>query len=179
MKNEKHTEIEAKLRVEDLAPVAARLQKCGARFVGEHTQRDDYFEDAKGTLGGSDRCLRIRRETCSGVETRFVTYKGPKQRGAYKRRQELEFEVSDPVAAQMLLAALGYDPALVVEKVRQVWELDACQIGLDSLPGLGQFVEIEGPDESTIEGVQTALGLADCPHVPESYACLLAALHRD
>ncbi len=177
MKNETRTEIEAKLRVQDLAPVDARLRQCGARFLGEHIQRDDYFEDGQGTLAGSDRCLRIRRETCKGEETRFVTYKGPKQHGAYKRRQELEFEVSDPEAAQLLLAALGYQPALVVEKTRQVWELNACQIGLDLLPGLGPFVEIEGPDEAAIEGVQTAMGLADCPHIPESYACLLAALH--
>lgn len=179
MKRETHTEIEAKLRVEDLAPVDACLRKCGARFQGEHIQRDDYFEDAQGTLAGSDRCLRIRRETCKGQETQFVTYKGPKQRGAYKRRQELEFEVSDPETVELLLAALGYQPALVVEKTRQVWELNACQVGLDSLSGLGQFVEIEGPDEATIEGVQAALGLADCPHIPESYACLLAARNGD
>jgi adenylate cyclase class 2 len=175
MAKETHTEIEAKLRVKDLDPVEARLRACQARFLGEHTQRDDYFDTPDGVLAGSDRCLRLRRETCDGDETRFVTYKGPKQRGAYKRRQELEFEVSDPLAAQMLLDALGYQPALVVEKTRRVWELETCQIGLDTLPGLGAFVEIEGPDETTIERVQALLGLADCPHIPKSYACLMAA----
>jgi adenylate cyclase class 2 len=175
---ESHTEIEAKLRVDDLAAVALRLREHEARYRGEHSQRDAYYDDPDGGLAGSDRCLRIRHETCGDRETRFVTYKGPKQRGAYKRRQELEFEVSDPEAVHLLLAALGYAPALVVEKTRQVWELDACQVGLDALPALGSFVEIEGPDEDAIARVQDRLGLGDCSHVPESYACLLAARQR-
>jgi adenylate cyclase class 2 len=175
MAADKHTEIEAKLRVEDHAPIAERLAELEAHYVGEVRQDDDYFDDTAHSMATSDRCLRLRRESRSGDNTLYVTYKGPRQAGAFKRRQELEFQVSDAESVRLLLAVLGYEPALVVEKTREVWELDRCQVGLDTLSTLGCFVEIEGPDEATIARVQTALGLADRTHVPESYACLVAA----
>lgn len=167
-------EIEAKLRVDALKPIATRLRELGAVYVGEHIQQDDYFDDPKQALAGSDRCLRLRLESCEDQQKRLVTYKGPKQGGHFKKRQELEFEVNQSEPVQMLFAALGYSPALEVHKTRQVWEWKSCQIGLDDLPKLGHFVEIEGPDEAIITEVQTALGLAQYPHITESYACLMA-----
>jgi adenylate cyclase class 2 len=151
------------------------LLELGADFVGTVEQTDDYFDNPTQDLAGSDRCLRLRCESHNERERLLVTYKGPKQRGAYKRRQELEFEISDPEAVRLFLVALGYERALTVRKTRQVWELDRCQVGLDTLDALGTFVEIEGPDEAAIDRVQNALGLTGCPHISESYACMLAA----
>jgi hypothetical protein len=34
-------------------------------------------------------------------------------------------------------------------------------------------VEIEGPDDRSIADIQRSLGLADLPHIPESYAALM------
>jgi hypothetical protein len=42
------------------------------------------------------------------------------------------------------------------------------------LPSLGCFVEIEGPDSRTITDVQRDLGLTELPHIPRSYASLMA-----
>jgi hypothetical protein len=41
------------------------------------------------------------------------------------------------------------------------------------LPLLGDFVEIEGPNEEEITNVQNNLGLNDLPHISKSYASLL------
>ena len=70
--------------------------------------------------------------------------------------------------------ALEYEKVLVFEKKRRIWRLGDCKIALDELPLLGSFVEIEGPDDKKIADVQKNLGLADLPHITESYASLVA-----
>ena len=61
--------------------------------------------------------------------------------------------------------------------IRQASYLDMVQEAakdcLDDLPGLGSFVEIEGPDDKSITDAQRNLGLADLPHILESYALLV------
>jgi len=39
---------------------------------------------------------------------------------------------------------------------------------------IGDFVEIEGPDEAKIATVQKSLGLTDLSHIAKSYAALMA-----
>ena len=62
---------------------------------------------------------------------------------------------------------------MAVEKKRCLWRLDGCEVALDDVPLLGNFVEIEGPDVEKITHVQKRLGLADVPHIPRSYASLI------
>jgi adenylate cyclase class 2 len=64
-----------------------------------------------------------------------------------------------------------------VEKKRRLWQLGGCSVALDQLPSLGDFVEIEGPDENTITNVQQDLGLADLSHIGKSYAQLISEKH--
>ena len=168
------TEIEAKLKVDSLPEIERKLSELGAEFLAEQLQADYYFDDADTTLTKADRCLRLRRQTVDKSETFFMTYKGPKEKSNLKKRQEIEFEISDADSARKLLSALGYEQALIVEKKRRLWRLDDCEVALDQLPLLGDFVEIEGPDEEKIAAVQKSLGLTDLPHITESYASLVA-----
>ncbi|MBA7712526.1 hypothetical protein ES703_121503 [subsurface metagenome] len=103
-----------------------------------------------------------------------MTYKGAKEKSNFKRRQEIELEINDADSARKLLSALGYEQALIVEKKRRLWQLGDCEVALDQLVLLGDFVEIEGPDEEKIATVQKSLGLTDLPHIAESYASLVA-----
>ena len=176
-----HIEIEAKLKVGSLPAVVKKLKAAGARFVGKHLQTDAYFDDGKSSLRKSDSALRLRRQVVSATrmadkgrkEQIIVAFKGPKQKGRFKQRQEIQFEVSDTRLAETVFASLGYKKALVFQKKRQVWLLGGCEVALDELPLLGSFVEIEGPDEKRIAAVQKKLGLADLPHIPDSYAVLM------
>jgi adenylate cyclase class 2 len=167
-------EIEAKLKVDSHKPVEKKLTELGAEFLGEQFQTDYYLDDSDRTLTKADKCLRIRLERVGKSEKFFITYKGPKEKGEFKKRQEVETQVADADAAEKLFAELGYQKAIVVEKKRKLYRLGHCQIALDDLPALGTFVEIEGPDAEKISEAQNALGLAKLPHIPESYACLLA-----
>lgn len=166
-------EIEAKLKVDSLAQVERKLAELGAEFVAEQLQSDSHLDDASMTLLSTDRSLRLRRQVVGDSKRHILTYKGSKEQSHFKRRQEMETEIKDADAMCRLLSELGYEEMLVVEKKRRLWRLDRCEVALDDLPLLGCFVEIEGPNEREISGVQERLGLSDLPHIAKSYAHLI------
>ncbi len=166
-------EIEAKLKVVSLQEVERKLGEVGAEFVAEQLQTDTYFDDAGAALKSSDRALRLRRQKTGQKENTFLTYKGAKEKSNFKKRQEIEIEVGNGDLVEKLLSELGYEKALVYEKMRQNWQLDDCVVCLDELPLLGSFVEIEGPDAESIAHVQKKLEMSDLPHIVESYTCLM------
>jgi adenylate cyclase class 2 len=166
-------EIEAKLKVDSLPEIERKLRELGAEFLAEQLQTDYHFDDANATLTANDRCLRLRRQLVGGNEEFLLTYKGAKEKSNFKKRREIEIEVKDADSTQKLLAALGHETILVVEKNRRLWRLGGCEVALDKLPLLGDFVEIEGPDDDKIADVQKSLGLAHLAHIAKSYAMLM------
>lgn len=167
-------ETEAKLRVDELESHTERLGELGAEMVGAVEQRDVFYDRADHSLLGSDRGLRVRQERHGGEKVARMCFKGPRQKGRYKRRQEVEFEVSDADGAEELLEALGFVAGVVVEKNRCVWALAGCEVCLDEVEGLGCFVEIEGPGEAAVGQVQEMLGLGECESLGDSYASMRA-----
>jgi len=167
------TEIEAKLKVDSLPEIESRLERLGAEFIAEQLQMDTHFDDASVTLKNADRCLRLRRQIVGGKTRFLLTYKGAKEKSNFKKRQEIEVEIMDADSTEKLLSALGYEGKLSVEKKRRLWKLGGCEVALDQLKVLGDFVEIEGPDDKQIAHVQENLGLADLPHIPKSYASMI------
>jgi len=165
-------EIETKLKVDSLSEVEQKLTELGAEFMAEQFQTDYLFDDTNTTLATADRCLRLRRQSVADSERFFLTYKGAKEKSNVKKRQEIEIEIRDAESMQKLLSALGYKKVLVVEKKRRLWKYGQCLVTLDHLPLLGDFVEIEGPNNEEIADVQRSLGLAELPHIEKSYAQL-------
>lgn len=168
-----YSEIEAKLKVDSLKEVENRLRQLGAEFVEEQYQNDVLFDDVNLTLTNSDKCLRLRSQKAKNKERFFLTYKGAKEKSNFKKRQEIDIEVADGDAMEKLLSALGYEKTISVEKSRSLWRFGGCEVALDNLRLLGEFVEIEGPSDEIISDVQKSLGLADLQHVPKSYASLI------
>ena len=167
-------EIEAKIRVEDLAPFEKRLTELGAPFEGEFRQHDIFFDFPDRRLMNQDAGLRLRQMRRGDQEKYLLCYKGPRQGGPYKRRQEVEFAVEDGAAARELVRALGLENILEFAKNRRQWRLDECAVCLDHLPELGKFVEIEGPGEERIAGVLQKLHLESAPIEKQGYAHLMA-----
>lgn len=172
-------EIEAKIKVDSLAPIAQRLGQLEAHFVAELIQNDVYFVDA-GKKMFKRRCgLRLRTETTKAETVSLITFKGPTQKSPYKSRAEYETRVADVKSMQSILEGLGYRAYLTVAKTRDVWQMDNCEICLDNLPLLGCFVEVEGADETVIKHVLTQLGLGDQPHIREGYAAMTAKMEKE
>jgi adenylate cyclase class 2 len=169
-----YTEIEAKLKVDSLDEVEKRLKELGAEYIGEQLQEDILFDDAAETLTKNDSCIRLRKQVMNGQTKYILTYKGAKENSNLKKRREIETDVSNGDSVKELLSALGYKKRLIVEKNRRFWKHGKCEVALDSLNLLGNFVEIEGPDEKSINDVQKSLGLEKLQNISESYASLIA-----
>jgi adenylate cyclase class 2 len=174
-------EIEAKIKVDSLAPTRAKLESAGAKFAGDYAETNAIFDTEDRSLLAEDKGLRVRtaRNAKSGGEVCTVTYKGPRKHSAMKSREETEMKVESFPAAVQLLRQLGFTQILSFEKRRQSWELGGCKVELDELPHLGCFVEIEGASEKAIQKVQDSLGLGHQPIVKTAYVGLMMTYLQD
>ena len=166
-------EIEAKYKVDQLDNFAEQVKQLQGRLLQKVLQRDRFFDRPDKSLLKSNSGLRLREQRSQSSTVASMCFKGPRLQGDYKKRQELEFEISDHQQAKQLLEALGYIQTMIVEKSRQLWQLDQCLVCLDNVTGLGCFVEIEGPDENDIRTTAVKMGLDKSPNIIDSYAMLL------
>ncbi|NPV66470.1 MAG: class IV adenylate cyclase [Anaerolineae bacterium] len=164
-----HQEIEAKLWVPELAPVAEALQVHGAALRHPRIlERNIRYEDPDGTFVPGGIVLRLRQDS----QVR-LTYKSPAEAATadgLQARFEAEVVVDDFATMDLILRRLGYRPFMIYEKYRTTYALGEVEVVLDELP-YGHFVEIEGPP-AAIEMAVQLLGLAACHRFVESYARL-------
>lgn len=173
-------EIEAKIKVPDLAVVRGKLQAAGAVRVGKELETNAFFDTPDHSLQSSDKGLRIRVAVDeTGNSTCTVTFKGPRRKAQFKTRPETEFSADDPDAVRAMLENLGYQPTLSFEKRRETWNFAGCKAALDELPYLGTFVEVEGKSERDVSAALDALGLADLPQIYTGYVSLVARYLED
>jgi adenylate cyclase, class 2 len=168
-------EIEAKMKVDDLAAIRRRLRALHARRIVRRMEINTFLDTPDSSLRRGDRGLRLRvnqplpRRTCENV----ITYKGPRKSGKLKIRPEFELTVADAKDAIALLGCLGFYPTLSFQKRRESWRLGRCRVELDELPRLGSFVEIEGPDDRSVMRTRKRLGLEGRPMIFTSYIAML------
>ncbi len=174
-------EIEAKIKVDSLAPFQAKLKELSAEPVGDFFEINAIFDTDDRSLLAADMGLRVRsaRNVADQSEQCTITYKGPRHPTALKSRDETELSVADFHKALDLLKALKYQQVLTFEKKRQSWLLRGCKIELDELPHLGTFVEIEGPTEKAVQEVQAAMGMATRQIIKTSYVGLVMSHLQD
>src|ERR1700735_4593390 len=100
------TETEIKIRFEGTPQSAYDLiEGHGYAILETRTlEQDQVFDRSADELRASDQLLRLRRPGSHYT----VTYKGPTTRERHKSREEIEFEVSDPDAFELVLKRLGY-----------------------------------------------------------------------
>jgi homotetrameric cytidine deaminase len=128
--------VELKARDTDPAATLERALALGATDEGVLTQRDTYFERARGRLK--------LREQDGGREAgaRLIAYTRRDDEAARTSAYRLA-EVADPAALREALdAALG--TLGVVEKRRRLLLFENVRIHLDEVRDLGSFVELEG-----------------------------------
>ncbi len=168
-------EIEAKMKVADLAVVKDRLIAAGAKLVGEFLERNTFFDTEDRSLLAADEGLRLRlnQDLNTGTKVCLMTFKGPRQHGQLKSREETETTVGSYTEACGLIERMGFTRILSFEKRRDSWAINGCEVELDNLPRIGTFVEIEGPKDETVLKVRELLQLADRPLVRASYVAML------
>jgi homotetrameric cytidine deaminase len=137
----------------------AVCRDLGAEDRGVLRQRDTYFRARQGRL-------KLREEEPGGAV--LIQYDRPDAAAARESRYRLA-PVPDPETLRASLdAALG--TLVVVDKERHLLLWDGVRIHLDTVAGLGSFVELEGvaPPESDLSAerekvahLQEALGIAE------------------
>ena len=174
-------EVEQKFRVADPTELSARLTQLGATSHGEIEQRDTYYAHPARDFAKTDEALRIRRV---GDEN-YVTYKGPKLDSTTKTRHEIELPIASAVQFGELLEALGFAPVADIAKRRRIMRVErtpiSIEVALDTIIGLGNFVELEIVAEpadldaarTKIAQLASELGLTDSER--RSYLELLIA----
>jgi adenylate cyclase class 2 len=115
---------------------AGSLKTCeslGAEDAGLLLQRDTYFEVPRGRL-------KLRRER--GRVAHLIAYERPDLADQRESRYRI-VEIDDAAGLEEALAGvLGI--IAVVSKERRLFVLDGVRIHLDSVDGLGSFIELEG-----------------------------------
>jgi adenylate cyclase class 2 len=141
-------EIEIKSPVADLGAIRRRLEALNAVHVGSVEQSDTYFAHPCRDFGRTDEALRIRSQGSKEA----LYYKGPKVDSETKTREEIAVPLTDAEAMRKVLRRLGFVPAAVVEKSRDIYRLDGVEVVLDNVKGLGTFVELEVQGEDIEQG---------------------------
>ncbi len=141
-------EIEIKVKVERAEPLLALMGTEG-KYEGEARQADEYFTPAhKDYFSASpiNEWLRLRDE--GGKFS--VTYKNyhRDEGGKTLYCDEFETRVGAIDGMRKIFVALGIRPVIKVEKLRRQWSYKDYEIVIDSVAGLGDFVEIEFSGES-------------------------------
>jgi adenylate cyclase class 2 len=174
------SEVELKAKIGNREETAKRIIAKGGRFLREVSQDDVYFRHPCRDLRERDEALRLRREGGSCT----LTFKGRRVGSGVKMREEIEAGVDDGAAAFALLKRLGFEEAFEIRKKRSIYSLEGAEVSLDSVEGLGEFMEIELilKDGEPGDGIRERLhGLAERLKVPkeglmtESYFELLAS----
>ena len=129
-----HLNVEIKATCPNPAPIREWLKSQSAEFRGTDHQKDTYFNVASGRMklrqGNIENALiHYDRENNSGPKSSTVTL--------YKASD------SDKLCT-LLTKALGVKT--IVEKKREIYFIDNVKFHLDSVPNLGEFVEIEAID---------------------------------
>jgi adenylate cyclase class 2 len=167
-------ETEVKIRFAPGAAAARELiERHGYVLIEPRTLESDRIFDrspdrSPSELKSADQLLRLRR--AGSLAT--VTYKGPADRQRYKSREEIEFDVSDPDAFELVLARLGYTPHFRYEKFRTKFAAppESGIITIDETP-IGVFLELEG-EASWIDRTAGRLGFSAAEYCTVSYASL-------
>jgi len=165
--------VEVKARLDDLDAARATAERLGARFVWTDEQVDRYY-----ALDGS---RRVKLRTCGRAPAELIRYDRPEDDGVRTSAYEV-LPVRDDEARACLVPKTP--PLLTVRKRRELWLLENVRIHLDTVDGLGTFLEFEAVVDATrdedrcraqVDELLPAFGLDRARCIRASYSDLLRA----
>lgn len=158
----KEMEIKAKITEKEVFSIKNKLKDIHPKIVN---QLNIIFDFPGNFLYSNDKLLRLRKEN----KEVFLTFKGPKEPGKIKTREEYEVQLNSLETAYKILAELGLVPRLKIEKVRVSYRLKGATVVIDKVPLLGYFLEIEAGNEKRIYETAKKLGIDQARLTNKSY----------
>ena len=157
-------EAEMKCKIQDKDAVFRKLLSLGFQEDFHVKETDTYFDNEQGVIRNGDSALRIREtiDLSDGRRLSMITFKGKKMDLTSMTRPEFETEVESADTMEAILNALGYrkvQPVVVKERTQfSLEEMHAC---LDTVEGLGDFLELEVMVENESERDDTLIRIED------------------
>ena len=139
-------ECEVKLKIDDRNAVKSKLLALNFTEHDSLTETDTYFDTKNGDIRLNDRALRIRETInhSTGQTYSQINFKDKKLDDKSMSRHEYENEVSDADTMAKILNCLGYFAvAPIVKKNRTLLRSSSLNACIDSVEGLGDFLELE------------------------------------
>ena len=176
-------EIEIKARVADKAILLAVLKRQNITVSEPVTHHDRVFglADASGGDGdNSEPWLRIRTETRDDEISHIFTLK--KSITNQMDSIEHETEVVDAAELEKIILHSGFTPYSDLTKTRQKAHMGDIEICIDTIKGLGDFIEVEKltTEDVDYESVAEELwkilegfGVQRADHVTDGYDVLM------
>lgn len=153
--------VEVKARCPEPDTIRSILKKHNAEFKGTDHQTDTYFSVPRGRL-------KLRE---GNIENNLIYYRRSDTKDPKSSRIDL-MPVQHPASLKSVLAA-ALDVRIVVDKRREIYFIDNVKFHIDTVKGLGSFVEIEAIDRTGTVGEEQLR--EQCRH----YLRLFAISDRD
>lgn len=135
-------EIEIQVKLNEAAPLKAFLKEK-AKFVGKFRQVDEYYtpphKDYRSERPIAE-WLRLRESKTNSITYKLWHYD---DNGKSHHCDEYETDIDDIEQMRKIFKATGNVLMMTVDKRRQIWMYKDYEISLDTIAGLGDFVELE------------------------------------
>lgn len=156
-------EIEIKVRLQDKKGLLAALAAKGVVLSEPVYQRDQVF-GLPGEAGGDGNTapwLRVRTETRGRGDNETERTLFTLKRAVTGQLDSIEHEtgVDDPDAVIAIVKELGFVAFSDVSKIRQTGTLNGIEVCVDSVEGLGDFIELEQLADEDADPVAIVNGL--------------------
>jgi adenylate cyclase, class 2 len=176
MGNKDDKEIEIQVQVENSKKLISFLNK-NAKFIGEEHQIDKYFSPAHRNF------IKVRpvvewlrlRDSSGKYSVNYKNWHYDKD-GKSHYCDEYQTSIENLKQLEKIFSSLDIKEIVIVDKTRRLYKYQDYEIAIDSIKGLGDFVEIEydkeldnrKPVEITEEMI-SFLKKLDCGKITRNY----------
>jgi adenylate cyclase class 2 len=166
-------EHEIRLKVKDFRAAKSFIAGSGAKYVKATKQTDRYYGNINLYTKKRSFLIRIRSEK----DTHFLTYKA--STGRMGRYEEYETRIEEPETIKTILLKSRFNNIINVTKSRTTYELGNCSINLDTVKGLGNFIELEIISDSQkhreLAKIVKEMGLSNAKVMRQGYVSMMLA----
>jgi len=147
-------EFERKFKTTNKDTLKSKLLSIGAESKGIKFSEDTYFKVPQKVESTKYLRIRIKNNESDGtlayheVVNDFET-------------KEWETDIDNAIITKDIIEKLGFHLDVIVNKTRETLIYGKCEIVLDSVKNLGDFVEIEAPSKEAFDEIATKLNLDD------------------
>lgn len=138
-------EVELKVKILSKEEIISKLENLNFIKSSLVVETDTYFTSSHHDFISLDEALRIRNvlNKSTNETNSVITYKGAKLDNVSMSRKELETEIKDSKIVKEILENIGFNAVPPLIKERQYLKNNNITACVDTVKGLGEYLELE------------------------------------